>query len=437
MFNLTLYQEVFYQSKIPQLIVLIDFSKVQYNPAFGDFIGYSLDELTSIPVESVSYPDDMPRDTQLFGEILSGHRDEYQLEKRYIHKSGEIKTGILTISRVCEQSTGEEFLIGQILDITEKKQMEVVMKNREVKYRLIAEHSSDMIMLHKVDFSYQYISPSVKTVLGFEPEEMLGKCPTEFIHPADHEELKKQHMLSVDNNSLLLTYRCRNKNGSYIWLESTIKALFDTENGEIKEIISVSRDIQHRMETNERLRKSEKLAVVGQMAAAVAHKIRNPLTPIKGFMQLLKSEKEINPVYLKIVLDELHRVELIISEFLSMAKPYTEKTTVVSVDNLVRQVVQLLQSQAPMEKMELNFFSGQAVPPIMGNSNSLKRVFMNVIQNALDALSEKGRIDVSIMTDETGVTVKVTDNGCGSRRKDYQSLGSHSIRRRKKERDLV
>ena len=423
MFNLTLYHEVFYQSRIPQVIASIDLSKIQYNPAFCDFLGYTMDEISELTIESFSHPEDMPNDAQLFGGILSGIRDEYQLEKRFIHKLGDIKTGILNVSRVREQSTGEEFLLGQVLDITEKKQMEMALRHREKKYRLLAEHSSDMIMLHKVDFTYLYVSPSVKTVLGYEPFELIGKSPSQFIHPDDRDEMRRQYRLSANQDSQLITYRCRKKDGSYIWIESTTKTLSDYESGEPKEIVSVSRDIQQRMETNEMLRKSEKLAVVGQMAAAVAHEIRNPLTPIKGFMQLLHSENEINPIYLKVILDELKRVESIISEFLTMAKPHTEKTTFVQINDVVKQIVQLLQTEALMMNKELNFFSSEFIPAIEGDPNSLKQVFMNVIQNALDAITEQGRIEVNISKDKTGVIVQVVDNGCGIPQERLSKLG--------------
>ncbi|MGG1674461.1 PAS domain S-box protein [Neobacillus sp. NRS-1170] len=414
MFNSTHFKEVFYQSRIPQLIGCIDFTNIQFNPAFCDFLGFTMDELAEISFEEVSYKEDLAKDIHLFQEILSGQRNEYEIEKRYIHKSGEIKTGILNVSRIRAQGTEEDYLLAQVIDITEKKQMETVLRESEQKYRLLAEHSSDVIMLHRVDFSYLYISPSVKTILGYEPEELLVKNPVEIIHPDDMETMLTQHsQIGTENTSMLVTYRCKKKNGTYIWLESTIKALINPLTGEVQEIVKVSRDIQHRIETGERLRKSEKLAVVGQMAAAVAHEIRNPLTPIKGFMQLLNAEKEINPVYLGIVLDELQRLEVIISEFLTMAKPHTEKTSLVQLNSLVGQVVQLLQTQALMKNNEINFISNNTVPAIIGDPNSLKQVFMNVIQNSLDALSEKGQIDVIICVDELAVIIKIKDNGCG------------------------
>lgn len=297
MFNISLLKEVFYQAKIPQLIGSPDFSKLQYNPAFYDYIGYSIED-GLIPVQAYSHPDDMEEDAKLFDEILSGQRDQYQLEKRYIHKSGKILTGILTVSIIREKSTGEEFVLAQVFDITEKKEIE------------------------------------------------------------------------------------------------------------------------------SKLRKSEKLAVVGQTAAAVAHEIRNPLTAIKGFMQLFTAEEEMNPAFLKIIMDELNRVEVIISEFLTMAKPHSEKMVIVQVKPLVQQVIQLLQSQALMKNKELHFHSiDELTPEVQGDPNSLKQVFLNIIQNSLDALSDKGRIDVTVSSDESGVSVHVADNGCGIPEERLSKLG--------------
>ncbi|ULT59115.1 PAS domain S-box protein [Neobacillus drentensis] len=423
MLNLTLFREIFYQSRIPQLISTIDFTMVQFNPAFCEFVGYSSGELEKLSVEEISHPDDMITDTRLFKELLDYQRNEYQFEKRYIHKSGEIKTGVLTVSRIKEKLTGEEFLLGQVLDITEKKQMENALKYREKKYRLLAEHSSDIIMLHKVDFTCLYSSPSVQTLLGYQPEEMIGKNPLEFIHPDDLIEIRKQQICAQVEEIKLITCRCRKKDGSFIWIESTVKALSDPETGEVKEIVTVTRDIEQRMETQDRLRKSEKLAVVGQMAAAVAHEIRNPLTPIKGFMQLLNAEKEMNPVYLKIVLDELHRVEVIISEFLTMAKPHTEKLTNVCIDQLVEQVVQLLKPDANLTSKELHFYVERSNLSIMGDPNSLTQVFLNIIQNALEATEKKGQVHIKVMPESTGVTIKINDNGCGIPRERLSKLG--------------
>jgi two-component system, sporulation sensor kinase A len=209
----------------------------------------------------------------------------------------------------------------------------------------------------------------------------------------------------------------------YIWIESNMRSVLNEQTGESEGIISVSRDIGKRLETDNLLRKSDKLAVVGQLAAAVAHEIRNPLTSVKGFMQLFSNTKECNEDFIKIVLDELDRVEAIISEFLTMSRPHQDKFELIKVDELLRQVIQLSQTQALLINKEINYTVITEIPVINGDANSLKQVFINIIQNALDALDEKGSVTVELSASESTLFIYIIDNGCGIPEERLTNIG--------------
>ena len=424
MFQSSLFKEIFLQSRIPQLVSTLDFSEMRFNQAFSEFIGYSLEELKYLSIIDFSHPDDFINDDVLYLELANGLRKEYQIQKRYIHKSGKMITGILNVSKILDEASGREFCLAQVIDITETKEIEENLIKSEKKYRLLADYSSDIIMLHRMDGVYLYASPSVQTVIGYGEKEMLGKTARDFIHPDDLEKVSKlwRDLEEGINQNYRVTYRCRKKDGSYVWLESTIKAVYD-EKGHFQEMISVSRDVQERMETTELLKRSEKLALVGQMAAAVAHEIRNPLTPIKGFIQMLQQEKELNPAFVTVILDELSRVDSIISEFLSMAKPHPEKISIIQLDHLLRQVIQLLQTEALMKNKEIIFRLDDDLPAVEGDQNSLKQVFMNIIQNALEAIEEMGTVEITSFVEEENAAVLIRDNGCGIPEERMNKLG--------------
>lgn len=322
MIQSSLFKEVFEQSSVPQLIYSIDAMHAVGNRAFFDFIGYSKEEWQVLSVRDISHPEDYEIDLHLINEILAGIRTHYQIEKRYFHKSGMLLIGTLNISLITEPETDNRYIFAQIIDCTEKYAIDEALRKSEKQYRLLAENSSDIIILHKTDGIYKYVSPSVQTILGYKPFELINKDPYDNIHPEDTIIVANFHdqIISGEERGVLVTYRIKKKDGSYIWIESNLKGVYDPLTGKLTEVISISRDIQQRIETNELLRKSEKLAVVGQMAAAVAHEIRNPLTPIKGFMTIFSKTKEYNPYHMEIISSELNRIESSINKFLTMAK---------------------------------------------------------------------------------------------------------------------
>lgn len=424
MIKSALFKEIFYQSRLPQVISNLDISKYECNHAFCDFLGYTQEELQGLTLKDLSHEVDFLKDIDHLNRLLKGDIKGYQLEKRYIHKSGSIKTGNLQISLIQDDETDEQYLLAQVLDITEKKIIEHRRNTSERMYRLLAENSSDIINLHGSNGTYIYVSPSIKSTLGYNPEELLGRSPYDFIHELDRREVSLKHELVLRKVPFVIfTYRFKKKDGSYLWLETTIKAIFDEVTGEFIQMISVSRDIQQRIETNELLRKSEKLAVVGQMAAAIAHEIRNPLTPIKGFVQFLSKGESFNPAYASIVLNEIDRIDNIITEFLTLAKPNMEKQEIVYIDKIVKNVIQLLIPQAMMKNKEIHLSIDQSLISTFGDGNSLKQVFINIIQNALDAIEEQGQVQVNIETEGEHICVHIIDDGCGIPKDRIANLG--------------
>jgi PAS domain S-box-containing protein len=147
-------------------------------------------------------------------------------------------------------------------DITTQKEAEQALFQSEQQYRLLAEHSEDIITVHSPDAIIQYISPSVKTVLGYAPEEVLGHSIIEFVHPSDHYRFAPTNETpSLETSELLvLRYRMLHKNGEHIWLESIIKPV--KEDNSITKLICTSRNITERKKVESQ--KNQLLAEVKQ-----------------------------------------------------------------------------------------------------------------------------------------------------------------------------
>ena len=146
-------------------------------------------------------------------------------------------------------------------------------------YRLLAEHSTDMISKHTPSGVYTYASPACRSLLGYDPEELVGRDVYEFFHPDDFEEIQRTHSAILERpDTYTVAYRIRRKDGSYTWFETTSRTVREAQTGEVLEIIAVSRDVTERKRTEEELRESEERFRAFFETAAVGAAHADPAT---------------------------------------------------------------------------------------------------------------------------------------------------------------
>lgn len=168
-----------------------------------------------------------------------------------------------------------------------------------------------------------------------------------------------------------------------------------------------------RKAAEEMLRRTEKLTLTGQLAAGVVHEIRNPLTSLKGFVQLLREEGS-NPSYCQIILEEVDRIEGILNEVLILAKPERVAYTQLSLNRLLHHVVTLLCAQAILKNVEIRDVSTQNLRLIEGIEGQLNQLLINLLKNAIESMSEGGVVEVEAHPYSSHhVRIRVIDHGCG------------------------
>lgn len=193
--------------------------------------------------------------------------------------------------------------------------------------------------------------------------------------------------------------------------------------GEIVGVIGYGRDVTAIKETEAMLRKAEKLSVAGELAASVAHEIRNPLTSIRGFIQLMKSDnKPSDKTFHQIVLDEIDRINDIVSELLLLAKPQELAYEKARVESIMSSVFGLLESQSNLYGVETKLEVLGALPEIDCEPNQLKQLFINIIKNSIEADSNK--VNITMKNTKDGfIRIKVKDDGCGIEKDRIKRLG--------------
>ncbi len=297
--------------------------------------------------------------------------------------------------------------------ITEKNLMEKTLEASESKYRLIAENTSDLIMVMDKDHSASYFSPSHELVLGYKGFELEGIELCMLIHPDDVWSFKSTiKKMFEDKESHSMEIRFKHKEGSWIELESRLRSV-KGEEGTIKHIVIISRDISERKKAEEILLQSEKLSVVGELAAGVAHEIRNPLTTIKGFLQVYKRENHLIK-FSDLLLSELERIETTTSELLSLAKPQAVQLACTDIQELIEYTLEFLSPQTLLNNIEFIRNYEESTFPITCEKNQLKQVFLNILKNAIESMPSGGEIDISLRKEADDVCmISIKDQGCG------------------------
>ncbi|PLS05570.1 ATP-binding protein [Neobacillus cucumis] len=283
----------------------------------------------------------------------------------------------------------------------------------EAKYRLIAENTSDLILLMNKEHAISYLSPSHEYVLGYPCSELMKHRCFQLIHPDDDLMFREAiHRMFEDKESHSMEIRIRHKAGHWIEFESKCMPVTGKEDN-VENIVIVSRDISERKKSEEILLQSEKLSIVGELAAGVAHEIRNPLTTIKGFVQLYKAENS-SIQYNDILLSELERIETITSELLSLGKPQAVQLNDVNLGELLEKTVELLHPQANMNNIQFDLLVDGGPFVSKGEKNQLKQVFLNVLKNAIEAMPNGGNIQIRLEKEGANeCVISVQDQGSG------------------------
>ncbi|MFB7639863.1 ATP-binding protein [Peribacillus butanolivorans] len=168
----------------------------------------------------------------------------------------------------------------------------------------------------------------------------------------------------------------------------------------------------------------EKMEIVSQLAASISHEIRNPLTVVKGFVQLLKASdlsQEVKEQYIEHVVRELNSAESIISEYLAFAKPAIEKVDNILINREIGYVIEMIK---PLANMNLVNISEQLTPGITrGNIQHFKQCFINLIKNGIEAMPNGGELSIVSYKSNFDIIIEISDNGIGMNKEQINRFG--------------
>ena len=234
-------------------IALVDMSGhiVESNPALQRMIGYTAGELRELRLGEFTHPEDLPADRDLLRELLRGQRGDYRVENRYLRKDGQTVWGHLTVSLLRDGAGEPEYAIALVEDVTDRKRAEAALVESEAKFRALIENASDLVTVLGADGTILYESPSLERVLGYTPEELVGRSVFELVHPEDWEGIVEtfQEVLRAPGTQLSYELRYRHKQGRWIVLHGVGTNLL--HDPAVQGIVANSRDVTERSEAEQ------------------------------------------------------------------------------------------------------------------------------------------------------------------------------------------
>ncbi|WP_394234255.1 ATP-binding protein [Niallia oryzisoli] len=288
------------------------------------------------------------------------------------------------------------------------------------KYKSLAENTPDYIYILDKKGHFTESNSQFETITKYSQSDFMNKSPSTLLL----EESRSIMEDGIEQTQKGLTTRkdiqIQTKDGAILDVHATLFPMII--NGKVKGTFISGRDVTKIKETEKMLHNAEKLSVIGQLAASVAHEIRNPLTSIRGFIQLLQSDDQTDSFYYQVMLEEIDRINQIVGELLVLAKPQNVRMVKGNIEEVVQSVKTLLTPQSNMNGIDIFIKALDPIPEIDCDPNSLKQVFINMIKNSIEAEAKMIEIILS-KTEDNFVKVIIKDDGCGIDEERIKHLG--------------
>lgn len=255
------FRSAFDYSAIGMALLSIEGRWLQVNSALCEIIGYSEAELFTLTFQDITHPDDLATDLAQVHQLVTGEIRTYQMEKRYIHKQGQIVWVLLNVSLVRNSCNEPLYFISQIQDVTERKSSEAALRESEERWRYALEGNGDGLWDWNAQTNEVFFSRQWKAMLGFAEDE-IGSDLSEWdkrVHPNDRVDVyaRIEKHFSGEAPQYISEHRVMCKDGSYKWILDRGIVMSRDQNGKPLRVMGTHTDISNRKQAEEKLRQSE------------------------------------------------------------------------------------------------------------------------------------------------------------------------------------
>lgn len=277
------------------------------------------------------------------------------------------------------------------------------------------EQSPVMVVIADTDGRIQYVNNSFTRITGYTPQDVEGR------EIVDYYESRTGTLGPL--SEIIKTGRewkgeitSRKKNGEYYWENAYFSPLRDSGGrNRITHFLKFAEDITERKQMEKEMASLDRLNLVGEMAASIGHEIRNPMTTVRGFLQILSGKEECqrHKEYYDLMIQELDRANSIITEYLSLARDRPVDYKIQNLTGIVKAMAPLIRADA-MTSDKILELDLQAVPDLLLDEKEIRQLLLNLVRNGLDAMGPGGRLTIrTFINEDAEVVLSVKDQGSG------------------------
>jgi PAS domain S-box-containing protein len=299
----------------------------------------------------------------------------------------------------------------------DRKRLAAKLEMNQQYLNTILFKSDTAIAVIDCDEKFSSWNHGAEKMFGYSEKEVIGQAST-FLMPNDKKYYKELeyiiHEIKKNGDVQIVDTERKTKSGGIIPVQLKVTQL-QTANGTNCGRTMILEDLSQIKTLQKQVDQSEKLAVIGQLAAGVAHEIGNPLTSISALVQLIQRKNKDNKLTEQLITikDNIDRISKIVRELVDFSRPHGENKELLQINDVVKTAVGIVKYDKRVKNVEFKTnFSGE-LPHVMAIPDRLLQVYVNILLNALDAINGEGKIEVRTFLDDLFICTEISDNGCG------------------------